>query len=196
MTRYRESVQSLLHQRVLDAAHDLVTAKGWGGLRMTHIAAAAGVSRQTLYTEFGSKEQVGEALVMREVEGFLLGVQERLDAHQDDEGLAVEVAVRFTLESAADNPLLKSVLTSARGGGDLLAHLTTRSGPLLEIATAMLKGWAAEAWPHIDEDSLDLGAETIVRLTVSHIVQPVAPADVTAARLARILVRIGLLRDR
>ncbi|WP_153540029.1 TetR family transcriptional regulator [Actinomadura macrotermitis] len=197
MTRYRESVRSLLHERLLDAAYDLVTAGGWDKLRMAHIAATAGVSRQTLYTEFGTKDAIGQALVMREVERFLLGVQERLDAHRADLRDAVEAGVRFTLEAAADNPLLKSILTSSRGGDDdLLAHLTTRSEPLLDTATAMLEAYGAEAWPEVDADARALAIETVVRLTVSHIVQPVGPADVTARRLGLVLARIALLPER
>ncbi len=67
MTRFRESVRSLLREQVLDAAYRLVAAEGWNGLRMTSIARAAGISRQTLYNEFGSKEAIGNALVQREL---------------------------------------------------------------------------------------------------------------------------------
>ncbi|MFP8963472.1 TetR family transcriptional regulator, partial [Streptomyces nanhaiensis] len=38
---------------------------------MVEVAAAAGFSRQTLYSEFGSKEGLGTALVARELEAFL-----------------------------------------------------------------------------------------------------------------------------
>ncbi|MDX6739552.1 TetR family transcriptional regulator [Actinocorallia sp. A-T 12471] len=196
MTRYRESVRSLLRDRLLDAAYERVTADGWSKLRMAHIATTAGVSRQTVYTEFGTRDAIGQALVMREVDRFLLGVQEQLDAHRPDPRAAVEAAVRFTLDTAADNPLVKSVLTSSRGAeDDLLAHLTTRSEPLLETATTMLDAYAAEAWPHIDADSRALAVETVVRLTVSHLVQPTLPPSTTAARLARVLSRVALLPD-
>ncbi|MCP2342270.1 TetR family transcriptional regulator [Actinomadura rupiterrae] len=196
MTRYRESVRSLLRERLLDAAYERVTDGGWDGLRIAHIATTAGVSRQTVYTEFGTKEAIGQALVMREVERFLLGVQEQLDAHRDDPESAAAAAVRFTLATAADNPLVKSILTSSRGGpDDLLTHLTTRSEPLLTTATAMLDGYAAEAWPQIDAESRALAIETVVRLTVSHLVQPSLPPDLTAARIARTLARIALLPE-
>lgn len=196
MTRYRESVRSLLRERLLDAAYGLVTDAGWDKLRMAHIATTAGVSRQTVYTEFGTKDAIGQALVMREVERFLLGIEEQLDAHREDPQDAVEAAVRFTLDTAADNPLLKSILTSSRGGeDDLIAHLTTRSEPLLTTATTMLDAYAAEAWPHVDAESRALALETVVRLAVSHIVQPSAPTDATAARLARILARIALIPE-
>lgn len=186
----------MLRDRLLDAAYQSVTVSGWSKVRMTQIAEAAGVSRQTVYTEFGNKDTIGQALVMREVEHFLTGIQEQLDAHRTDPQNAVEAAVRFTLDRAVDNPLIKSVLISSGGGeDDLVAHLTTRSEPLLETASAMLTAYAAEEWPFIDADSLDLAVEAVVRMTVSHIVQPVAASDVTAARIARSIARIALIPE-
>ena len=41
---------------LLDAAYDVVVAGDWQSARMVDVAAAAGVSRQTLYNEFGSKD--------------------------------------------------------------------------------------------------------------------------------------------
>ncbi len=38
---------------------------------MVDVAAAAGVSRQTLYNEFGSKDGLARALVRREADGYL-----------------------------------------------------------------------------------------------------------------------------
>lgn len=197
MTRFRESVRSLLRERLLDAAYQAVTASGWPKVRMAQIAEGAGVSRQTVYTEFGSKDKLGQALVMREVERFLLGIQEQLDAHREDMQGAVAAAVRFTLDRAGDNPLLKSVLVGARGGqDDLMAFLTTRSEPLLETASTMLTAYAEEAWPFIDAFSRGLAVEAVVRMTVSHIVQPVATSEVTAARIAESVARIALIADK
>jgi AcrR family transcriptional regulator len=193
MTRYRESVRSLLHERLLDAAYELVTADGWDRVRITHIAAKAGVSRQTVYTEYGTRDAIGQALVLREVERFLVGIQESLDTNRAG-GMeaAIAAGVLFTLELAADNPLLKSVLTSTRGGdGDLLTHLTTRSEPLLHTASGMLDGYAADTWPEVDAFSRGLAIEAVVRLTVSHLVQPVAAAEETARRIAMIAGRIS-----
>ena len=48
---------------------------------MVDVAAAAGVSRQTLYNEFGSKEGLARALVRREADGYLAGVERALAAH-------------------------------------------------------------------------------------------------------------------
>ncbi|MEV6011427.1 TetR family transcriptional regulator [Streptomyces sp. NPDC051976] len=196
MTRFRESVRSLLRERVLDAARDLVGSGGWGGLRLAAIARAAGISRQTLYNEFGSKEAIGKALVERELEGFLLGIQRELDAHRDDLRAAAAAGVGYTLRQAADNPLIKAVLLAERGGeDDLLAYLTTRPEPVFDTAAAMLDAYAADAWPDADAESRGLAVEAIVRLTVSHIIAPVAPPEESAQRIARITARIAYPAD-
>ncbi|MET9535508.1 MULTISPECIES: TetR family transcriptional regulator [unclassified Streptomyces] len=192
MTRFRESVRSLLREQVLNAAYQLVAADGWGKLRLAAVARVAGVSRQTLYNEFGSKEAVGEALIQRELEGFLLGIQQELDAHPGDLEAAATAGVGFTLRQAVDNSLIKAVLVAARGGeDDLLAYLTTRAEPVFDTAMAMLDAYATEAWPDVDAESRSLAVETIVRLTVSHIVQPATSPQESARRIARITTRIA-----
>lgn len=192
MTRFRESVRSLLRDQVLTAARDLVATDGWGSLRMAAIARAAGLSRQTLYNEFGSKEAIGRELVARELEGFLLGIQRELDAHRPDLERAATAGIGYTLRQAVDNPLIKAVMLAARGGeDDLLAYLTTRPEPVFDTATAMLDAYAADAWPEVDAASRSLAVEAIVRLTVSHIVQPAASPEEAAARIARITARIA-----
>ncbi|WP_181768899.1 TetR/AcrR family transcriptional regulator, partial [Streptomyces albidus (ex Kaewkla and Franco 2022)] len=58
-------------ETLLEAAHEAAGNQPWTGVRMVDVAAAAGVSRQTLYNEFGTKEGLGAALVSRLVDGFL-----------------------------------------------------------------------------------------------------------------------------
>ena len=50
----------------------------WTAVRMVDVAAAAGVSRQTLYNEFGSKDGLARALVRRAADGYLAGVDRTL----------------------------------------------------------------------------------------------------------------------
>ncbi|OEV24900.1 hypothetical protein AN220_16735, partial [Streptomyces nanshensis] len=54
--RAGEATMPAARETLLDAAHVAVRARPWTAVRMVDVAAAAGVSRQTLYNEFGSKE--------------------------------------------------------------------------------------------------------------------------------------------
>ncbi|MFJ5921545.1 TetR family transcriptional regulator [Kitasatospora sp. NPDC092948] len=194
MAWIRETVRSLLRDRLLDTAGGLVAAEGFDRLRMTQVAAVAGVSRQTVYNEFGSKDALGEALFGRELERCLLGIGQHLDAHRADPRAAAEAAALFTLRLAGRNPLARAMLTAAPDGTDgMFAHLTTHAEPVFATATAVLADYAAEAWPAIDPDSRALAADTVVRLTASHIVQGAATPEDSARRIAEVFVRIACL---
>lgn len=60
-------------EALLEAAREAVEQRPWPVVRMVEVAAAAGVSRQTLYNEFGDKAGLGSALVERQVSRFLDG---------------------------------------------------------------------------------------------------------------------------
>ncbi|MER5827018.1 helix-turn-helix domain-containing protein, partial [Streptomyces mirabilis] len=70
-------------ESLLDAAYTALAHRPWSTVRMVDVAAVAGVSRQTLYNEFGSKEGLARALVRREADGFLAGVERALATHAD-----------------------------------------------------------------------------------------------------------------
>lgn len=191
-TRFRQTVRSVLREQVLEAAYAQVAAGGWGKLGIAGLARAVGVSRQTVYNEFGTKDAIGLALAEREAERFMVGIVQELDAHRGDLRDAATAGVGFVLRQASDNPLIKAVLTAARGGDDeLLAYLTTRHDPVFDTAMALLDAYAQDAWPEVDAESRSLAVETIVRLTVSHIVQPLGAPEESAARIAAITTRIA-----
>src|SRR5688572_21704983 len=96
---------------------------------MADVARAAGVSRQTLYYEFGSKDALAQALALREAARYMAGAEVARAGHEGSPGEAVGAATEWTLTEAAQNPLLKAVLTDDTSG--LLPFLTTRSEALL-----------------------------------------------------------------
>src|SRR3954454_12835766 len=71
-------------ERMLDAAREIVIAGDWGRTRMADVAARAGVSRQTLYNEFGTKDGLAVALSAAQTEWFLSRVQAELNEHPDN----------------------------------------------------------------------------------------------------------------
>ena len=191
MGELRDSTRQRLRDSIVDAARAQTVATGWDGVRMGGVASAAGVSRQTVYNEFGSKAGLAEALARREVDRFVGEVRAVLDAHGADVRAGAYAAIRHTLASAADNPLIKAILTSARGGSDeLLPHLTTRAGLVLTESSGALLDWAGRHLPDADGEALAFAADTIVRLVVSHIVLPQAPVDETADALADLAVHL------
>jgi len=192
MAEIRGSDSRSTRDALLDAAYDVVVAGGWQTARMVDVAAAAGVSRQTLYNEFGSKDALAQALAIREAERFIEGTQRFLDeAHPERPVDAVAAATAWTLREAADNPLLKAALIDDQG---LLPFLTTRGEPLLVAARASVADYLHSHWPDLPRADVDLAAEAVSRLTVSYLVLPSdapdATAEAVAARLAHLIERL------
>ena len=125
-----------VRDRALDAARALTVEKGWSRVRVGDVAALTGVSRPTLYKEFGDKQGLGEALIMQETERFLVGISRTLEAHPQDAAGGITAAIEYVLGEADASPLLCAILTSARDAdNELLPMLTTRSAPVLDAAT-------------------------------------------------------------
>lgn len=184
----RADARTRLRDAMLDAAHALVVEHGWGAVRMGAIAAQVGVSRQTLHAEFGTKEALGQALVLRVTDRFLVGVAASLAPHGHDVGAAVRAAVTYTLTGAADDPLLQTVLTGTRGTGDetLLPLLTSRGEPLLHRASGVLTGWLRSVRPELPAGLAAEVVDSVVRLVVSHAVLLLDPPEVVGGRLGRL----------
>jgi AcrR family transcriptional regulator len=177
---------------LLDAAYDAAVSGDWTRTRMADVALAAGVSRQTLYNEFGSKDALAQAMAMREIQRFIEGTERALDeTHPDDPIQAVGAAALYTLQRAADNPLLKAALTDDTSG--LLSFLTSRGEPALIAARSSFENYYSTHWPDLPRQAITVAAETIVRLTISYLtVAADVPAQVVAQRmsdLARKLLR-------
>lgn len=176
-----------LREAMLDAAADLLVQRGYRGVRMQDVADAAKVSRQTVYNEFGDKWGLAQAVVVRRNEAYLDGIDQVLCEH-DDLYSAVTAAVRFTLETSADDPLTKVVLTGA-DGDDMLPLLTTRAEPVLFAASARIAEHALAQWPELDREALTEVADAAVRMTMSHMVLPSGPIEQVADFIARMVTR-------
>jgi len=175
-----------LRDRIMDVATERVVADGYRRLRMRDVAEAAGVSRQTIYNEFGDKWGLAQAIVMRDTERFLDDVDAALARHDDLE-TAVTEAVLYSLTSAADEPLRKAVLTG--DVRELLPLLTTESEPQLFTARTRLSEHVRGHWPSLPAAEVNAVVDAAVRLTMSHMMLPSEPPDVVAARIARMVTR-------
>ena len=74
-----------MRDRVVIAAVELTTTVGWAQVTMARLADQVGVSRQTVYNEIGSKPRLAEAMILGELDRFLLVVtRRRKDEDQAD----------------------------------------------------------------------------------------------------------------
>jgi len=153
---------------------------------MADIAAAAGVSRQTLYKEFGSREAFAQALVLRESDRFLFAVEQAVREHLDDPATALSAAFEVFLTAAAEDPLLRTLL-AGEGAYSLLALITTEGAPVVESATERLCAIILAGWPTVAPADARLLAECLVRLAISYAALPAGPTGMTAASVTTLL---------
>jgi AcrR family transcriptional regulator len=183
-----------MRDRLVSSAIELTVERGWSALTMAKLADRVGVSRQTVYNELGAKPQLAEAMVMRELETFLAHVDGAFRAEPGDLVAAIREAARRALALAGDSPLLHAVLSSSQGAeSDLLPLLTTHSAPVLAVAGRMIREHVTtypDATANLPDDRLESLIDMVVRLVISHVMQPSGPPEQTAETIAWIAARV------
>lgn len=185
-TPYPEAAKALLRDTLFGAARDLVQQRAWSEITMSDIASAAGVSRQTLYKEFGSRDEFAQALVIHEGERFLDAVDAAVREHLDDPRAAVDAALGTFLRTAGEDPLVR-ILLGDDGSAGLLPLVTTQGMPVVQWATARLTATIEDGWPEAPPAKAGLLAESLVRLAISHVTAPGESPEATAKRTGELL---------
>ncbi|MEU6149675.1 TetR family transcriptional regulator [Actinosynnema sp. NPDC047251] len=159
-----------LTRALLEAAADLLAARGVQGLRMADVATKAGVSRQSVYNEFGNKERIVHAVALYKTEEFLDGVRSRLSTAPDPVD-GVRDSIAFVFERTAHDPLTRSVFGGANAE-DMLPLVTTRGHPIMAAATDVYLEHFHLHYPWLSQERAELIAEHVVRLVISHLLTP------------------------
>jgi AcrR family transcriptional regulator len=183
---YAVAARQLLRETLFGAARDELEQRAWSEITMADIATAAGVSRQTLYKEFGSRDEFAQAFVIHEGERFLDVVEDAVREHLDDAHAAVGAALDTFLRTAGEDPVVRMML-SDDGTGGMLPFVTTQGMPVVLWATARLSIVIQEGWPQAPVEKTQLLAESLVRLAISYITAPTNSSEATAAAARELL---------
>jgi AcrR family transcriptional regulator len=178
---YQAAARTLLRETIITAVDELVRTRGWSATRMSDVAAAAGVSRQTLYNEFGSRQALVEAYLAREIDSLVVQVTEAVRANADDAHRALRVAFDLFLELASDEPVVRVIADDAEGGE--LHRLLTGLGQAL--AGDRIADLIHEVWPQVGPAEARLLGESLVRLAISHALLPTQDPEATARDVGR-----------
>jgi AcrR family transcriptional regulator len=185
------AVSSTMRQRIVAAAVELTTAEGWAHVTMARLAERVGVSRQTVYNEIGTKPALAEAMILAELERFLAAVESAFDEHPHDLPEAIRAAAGGVLELAQDNRLLHAVVSATHGADtELLPLLTTHAGTLLSTAKAVVVERVAPYDVELTATQLDAAIDMVVRVVLSHVMQPSASPGRTADDIAWVAARV------
>ncbi|MFD4180645.1 TetR/AcrR family transcriptional regulator [Rhodococcus sp. NPDC058514] len=151
-------------RKILDATLELIGSEGFEGVTIAAVAHASGVSRQTVYSIFGSRED----LVSQAVAGLALEVLGNIRARLDSTDTAFDYIAELIVAGRAavrDEPVLAALLGAERGNPLFDTGMMARAKPVVRQLLSPL----IEREPGLGDDLDDL-AEITLRLALSVIV--------------------------
>jgi AcrR family transcriptional regulator len=96
-------------ERILDAAAKLIAQYGYDKTTISDVAEAAGVSKGAVYLHWTSKEELFDALIVREMQRLLADLMERVEV--DPQGGSITHMYRHALLAMQNNPLMRALYT-------------------------------------------------------------------------------------
>lgn len=150
----REAKAAETRARLIAAATGLLREPGGAALSLESVAAAAGVTRLTVYNQFGSRRGLLEA-VLDEVAsvGGLLAIAEAMQAADPRETLARMVTVFCGFWSS--NAGLTGLYAAAGADPELAQSLTARNARRRELLAVLVARYGDRA-PEAQRDVVDL----------------------------------------
>jgi AcrR family transcriptional regulator len=171
---------------VFAALREVLTEKPWRKVTLDAVAKRAGVSRQTIYNDFGSRTGLAEAYAFDLADAFCDLVDADLEANAGNPRAGLEAALRTFLYATSADPLIKRV-QDGDAHPDLMRLVTTDSGQLLGHIAGRLTDAVVRIWPIVDPVAARTLARTIARLGISYVAMPPENEDDVAAGLAALL---------
>jgi len=183
---YAEASRVLLRDSILDGMRDLLLTRDWSAITLADVARAAGISRQTIYNEFGSRQGLAQGYAMRLADRLVDEVDHAIRQNEGDMYSAFLEGFRAFFAESASDPLVISLLTG-EAKPDLLQLITVDSAPIITHCSQRLTTSFAESWvKHSDQDAGVL-ARAIVRLCMSYVSMPPEADHDVADDLARLM---------
>ncbi|WP_137145378.1 TetR family transcriptional regulator [Mycolicibacterium sp. CR10] len=183
---YAEASRVLLRDSILDGMREMLLARDWSSITLSDVAKAAGISRQTIYNEFGSRQGLAQGYALRLADRLVDQIDGAIGANVGDIYAAFLQGFRdFFAESAAD-PLVISLLTGS-SKPDLLQIITTDSAPIISRCSQRLTESLMTSWVRASEEDAGVLARAIVRLAMSYVSMPPEANHDVARDLARLM---------
>jgi AcrR family transcriptional regulator len=183
---YAEASRVLLRDSILDGMREMLMVRDWSSITLTDVARAAGISRQTIYNEFGSRQGLAQAYALRLGDRLVDDIDAAIN---NNVGLIHEAFLEgfraFFVASASD-PLVISLLSGA-AKPDLLQIITTDSGPIITRCSQRLTTTFQNSWIRATEEDSGVLARAIVRLALSYVSMPPEADHDVARDLARLM---------
>jgi len=168
---FAEASKALLRNSLLDGMRDLLLTKSWSAVTMSDVGTAAGVSRQTVYNEFKSRQGLAQAYALRLADQLVDTVANAIEGNQGRVKQALTQAFSDFFDASASDPLIQSLQTG-EAKPELLRLITTDSGPLITRSSSRLTGLLQHSWAHLSESDAIRISRAIVRMALSFVAMP------------------------
>jgi AcrR family transcriptional regulator len=185
----RRAEPDALDVRILDAALAEFETYGLRRVSVEDVARRAGVARTTIYRRFSNKEQLLQAVILRECRRFLSRIAAATEGLPAREAL-VEGFVAG-LREARSNPLLARVAQSEPEA--FLPQLSMNGGAVMLAARDILADRLGRDRPQ-DGEELNTVCEILLRVALSLLLVPGGGLAVDDDEAARALARRHLIR--
>ncbi len=141
------------NEAIRDAAINLFLEKGFDGTSMDEIARSAGVSKQTVYSHFSSKEQLFTSAIQTKIQEYVPSVAlASIENHTLEADMLAVSRAMYDLLVSEEGIKVFRLLNSAAPQGPKLAQLFWDAGPeemLLRICV-FLESWVKKGALKID----------------------------------------------
>ncbi len=178
-------------ERILDAALTQFETVGIKRTTVEDITRRARLARVTLYRHFPGKDDIVEAVILREMGRFLTALEDEMAEFAATEDKLVEGFV-FSTAYLGANVLLNRLLEIEPDS--LLPYLTTDAGSLVDTGAAFL---AVQLSRDAHEDrsgaELQVVAELAVRIVLSFLLTPSRSIELASPEQARVFARRHLV---
>ena len=170
--------------KILDSARDLFVDFGLRKTSMDDVAKRSRIGRATLYRRFGDKDELFQAVIIREVQADLAKIEIKVHSLDDHlEGL-IEAFVMAVISIHSNKFLNRLFETEPEY---TLPFFTTRFAGVMKFATAYLaeRIIRGQTIGHIKALDADITAEMILRLIQSLMLSPkgvIDPSDEQSIR--------------
>jgi AcrR family transcriptional regulator len=183
---YAEASRALLRDSILDGMRDLLLTRDWSSITLADVARAAGISRQTIYNEFGSRHGLAQGYALRLADRLVDEVDTAIRGNEGNMYASFSQGFRRFFAESASDPLVISLLTG-EAKPDLLQLITIDSGPILTHCSQRLTISFAESWVKVSNEDAGVLARAIVRLCMSYVSMPPEADHDVADDLARLM---------
>jgi AcrR family transcriptional regulator len=183
---YAEASRMLLRDSILDGMRHLLLSRDWSAITLADVARAAGISRQTIYNEFGSRQGLAQGYALRLADRLVDVIDDEIRRNEGNIYSAFVQGFRaFFAESAAD-PLVISLL-NGEAKPDLLQLITVDSAPIITHCSQRLTSSFETSWVKASDEDAGVLARAIVRLAMSYVSMPPEADHDVADDLARLM---------